>query len=183
MLFAAYSNFLGVVLGWLLGLLSIFLVLLILVQRGRGGGLTGALGGPGGQSAFGSKAGDMFTRITFIVAGVWILLCAFSMWSLGDARSYSDVPVKPVIRPTSPEDTDPLGGLNGANSSGIELPPGLGGSLGPIDPPATETPATETPATETPATETPATETPATETPATETPATETPATETPAQE
>src|ERR1700742_4500960 len=57
-------------------LLSIFLTLLILVQRGRGGGLTGALGGMGGQSAFGTKAGDMFTRITMITAVFWLLLCA-----------------------------------------------------------------------------------------------------------
>lgn len=55
-------------------LISIFLILVILVQRGRGGGLTGALGGMGGQSAFGTKAGDLFTRITIGVAAVWILL-------------------------------------------------------------------------------------------------------------
>lgn len=55
-------------------LLSVFLILLILVQRGRGGGLTGALGGMGGQSAFGTKAGDLFTRITIITAAIWVLL-------------------------------------------------------------------------------------------------------------
>src|SRR6476620_846001 len=54
-----------------LSLLSIFLILVILVQRGRGGGLTGALGGMGGQSAFGTKAGDLFTRITIVVAILW----------------------------------------------------------------------------------------------------------------
>ena len=59
----------------LLLLSSIFLILLILVQRGKGGGLTGALGGMGGQSAFGSKAGDAFTKITVITALVWITLC------------------------------------------------------------------------------------------------------------
>lgn len=57
-----------------LALICLFLTLLILVQRGRGGGLTGALGGMGGQSAFGTKAGDVFTRVTIIVAAVWILL-------------------------------------------------------------------------------------------------------------
>ena len=54
-----------------LSLLSIFLILVILVQRGRGGGLTGALGGMGGQSAFGTKAGDLFTKITIVVAILW----------------------------------------------------------------------------------------------------------------
>jgi preprotein translocase subunit SecG len=56
-----------------LSFLSIFLILVILVQRGRGGGLTGALGGMGGQSAFGTKAGDLFTKITIGVAIVWVL--------------------------------------------------------------------------------------------------------------
>ena len=54
---------------------SLFLMLLVLVQRGKGGGLTGALGGMGGQSAFGSKAGDAFTKITIITAAIWIGLC------------------------------------------------------------------------------------------------------------
>ena len=47
----------------------------MLVQRGRGGGLAGALGGMGGSSAFGAKAGDVFTKITAIAAMCWILLC------------------------------------------------------------------------------------------------------------
>ena len=59
----------------LLAATAIFLILLVLVQRGRGGGLAGALGGMGGSSAFGAKAGDVFTRITIGVASFWILLC------------------------------------------------------------------------------------------------------------
>ena len=59
----------------LLFLLSLFLILLVLVQRGKGGGLTGALGGMGGQSAFGTKAGDAFTRITIFTTVIWIMLC------------------------------------------------------------------------------------------------------------
>jgi preprotein translocase subunit SecG len=55
-------------------LLEVFLILLILIQRGKGGGLAGAFGGAGGSSAFGSRAGDAFTRITIYVAAVWILL-------------------------------------------------------------------------------------------------------------
>jgi len=64
-----------VLLQGLLFLSSLFLMLLVLVQRGKGGGLTGALGGQGGQSAFGSKAGDAFTKITIITSMVWIMLC------------------------------------------------------------------------------------------------------------
>src|SRR5258707_12020631 len=73
-----------------LSFLSIFLILLVLVQRGRGGGLAGALGGMGGQSAFGTKAGDLFTRITIGVAAFWIVMCIFAVWyfsNTGDAFS------------------------------------------------------------------------------------------------
>src|SRR5947199_5405295 len=65
------------VLNILVVLLSVFLILLVLIQRGKGGGLAGAFGGLGGSSAFGSRAGDLFTRITIIVAGVWVVLIMF----------------------------------------------------------------------------------------------------------
>ena len=55
-------------------LVSIFLICLILIQRGKGGGLAGAFGGVGGSSAFGTKAGDTFTRITVVTASVWMLM-------------------------------------------------------------------------------------------------------------
>ena len=80
-LFAA-GTFWHYVFGIAMFLVSLFLILLVLVQRGRGGGLTGALGGMGGQSAFGAKAGDVFTRVTMVTAGVWILLCMGSIWLL-----------------------------------------------------------------------------------------------------
>lgn len=60
----------------LLLIIGMLLIFVVLLQRGRGGGLAGALGGMGGQSAFGTKAGDLFTRITVVLAIVWIVLCA-----------------------------------------------------------------------------------------------------------
>ncbi|WP_261350801.1 preprotein translocase subunit SecG [Paludisphaera rhizosphaerae] len=58
----------------LIVLLSLFLICLVLIQRGKGGGLAGAFGGAGGSSAFGTKAGDTFTRITIVAASIWILM-------------------------------------------------------------------------------------------------------------
>jgi preprotein translocase subunit SecG len=55
-------------------LLSLFLIFIILLQKGKGGGLAGAFGGAGGSSAFGSRAGDTFTRVTIYVAVFWALL-------------------------------------------------------------------------------------------------------------
>jgi preprotein translocase subunit SecG len=66
-----YSTALNIVVIIVGGLL---LIPLILIQRGKGGGLAGAFGGVGGSSAFGSRAGDLFTRITIGVAAVWIIL-------------------------------------------------------------------------------------------------------------
>ena len=57
----------------LLSVGSVFIILLVLIQRGRGGGLAGALGGMGGYSAFGTRAGDIFTRITIVAAAIWLL--------------------------------------------------------------------------------------------------------------
>ena len=54
--------------------LNLFLILIVLIQRGKGGGLAGAFGGAGGSSAFGSRAGDLFTKITIGLGFVWIAL-------------------------------------------------------------------------------------------------------------
>ena len=67
----------------LLLLTALVLIVLVLIQRGKGGGLSGAFGGMGGQSAFGTKAGDLFTKITIGVAAFWIVLCIISVRVLG----------------------------------------------------------------------------------------------------
>jgi preprotein translocase subunit SecG len=62
------------ILNFLIVALGLLLILTILIQRGKGGGLVGAFGGAGGSSPFGSKAGDTFTRITLTMAAIWVLL-------------------------------------------------------------------------------------------------------------
>src|SRR6476659_8744087 len=74
---AAVPTWLPPVLTVALLLASLFLIGLVLIQRGKGGGLAGAFGGAGGQSAFGSRAGDTFTKVTIYTALVWILLIMF----------------------------------------------------------------------------------------------------------
>src|SRR3954447_17707550 len=92
----------------ILSVLALFLVLLVLVQRGRGGGLAGALGGMGGSSAFGAKAGDIFTRITIITASIWIAFCLIALfWSkhhgdvLGKASAASSTTLPSLPAPGS----------------------------------------------------------------------------------
>ena len=67
-------SFLIGTLSFLMLAISLFMILLVLIQRGRGGGLAGTFGGMGGQSAFGTRAGDTFTRITIVLAVIWVLL-------------------------------------------------------------------------------------------------------------
>jgi preprotein translocase subunit SecG len=82
-----FASAIHVVFGILMSVTAVFLMLIVLVQRGRGGGLAGAFGGAGGQSAFGTKAGDLFTRITICVAAFWIVLCLVALRVLGTTTS------------------------------------------------------------------------------------------------
>src|SRR5579862_4308535 len=66
----------------LLLLVGLLLIFVILLQRGRGGGLAGAFGGAGGQSAFGTKAGDVFTRITIGIAVVWVTMAVLTGYAM-----------------------------------------------------------------------------------------------------
>jgi preprotein translocase subunit SecG len=81
------------VLAWFLNvillLLGLFLILLVLIQRGKGGGLAGAFGGVGGSSPFGSRAGDAFTRITIYVACFWLLLTMIQVRVIQSSRTES----------------------------------------------------------------------------------------------
>jgi preprotein translocase subunit SecG len=52
----------------------LILILVILIQKGRGGGIASAFGGAGGNTAFGSKTGDVLTWATSVIFGVFVLL-------------------------------------------------------------------------------------------------------------
>lgn len=65
------------ILMWLFAIVAGFLILLILIQKGRGGGLASAFGGMGGNTAFGSKTGDVLTWATSIVFGIFLCLAIF----------------------------------------------------------------------------------------------------------
>lgn len=105
------ASFLSGSLGFLMGLMSLMLTVLILLQRGKGGGLVGALGGPGGQSAFGSKAGDTLTWITVGMASIWGVICAFATMQLGDQRTADlndDIPAIIAAPGDEPVDGEPI---------------------------------------------------------------------------
>jgi preprotein translocase subunit SecG len=139
-----------------LTLLSVFLILVILVQRGRGGGLTGALGGMGGQSAFGTKAGDLFTRITIVVAAIWVLLSMASIKVLSHytATANLDTSQRGQAAPVEksggllPSATKSADGATGKSADGAEAPPS---TTPPSAAPTTGGASAETPSATTPA--------------------------------
>jgi len=91
----------------LLLFLGTILMIVVLLQRGRGGGLAGAFGGAGGQSAFGTKAGDVFTKITVVIAVAWVLVAGGSGFFLR-AGAESRSSTLPALVPSAEEEA-PLG--------------------------------------------------------------------------
>ena len=92
---------LQVVLQVLLGLTSILLTLLILLHKGRGGGLASAFGGAGANTAFGSKTGDVLTWATSVVFGVFLIL-AVALNLMAEQIARPAPPAPAVVTPPPP---------------------------------------------------------------------------------
>jgi preprotein translocase subunit SecG len=50
------------------------LILIVLIQKGRGGGLSAAFGGGMASGILGSKTGDFLTWVTIVLVGVFLTL-------------------------------------------------------------------------------------------------------------
>jgi preprotein translocase subunit SecG len=79
LLIADSSGFFLGLLGVILFLISSFLVFIILIQRGKGGGIAGSLTGTA-QSAFGARGGDILMWLTLSLTLIWILLCCVTIF-------------------------------------------------------------------------------------------------------
>ncbi len=124
---------------------SILLIVVVLLQKGKGGGLSAAFGGAGGQSAFGSKTGDVFTWITIVMVGSYLLLAMIltmnykpvnpsdetSIGAMGSSTAPEPSGVLPEQQPTAPaktgtttptppDDVSPEGGVG--ETAGTEPP-------------------------------------------------------------
>ena len=77
-------------------IVSLFLILLVLIQKGRGGGLASAFGGMGGNTAFGSKTGDVLTWATSIVFGIFLILSVGLNWMASAYHSRNTTIATPV---------------------------------------------------------------------------------------
>ncbi len=83
----------------LFALMAVLLMLVILLQRGRGVGLQGAFGGVGGHTAFGSKTGDILTWITIVGAGVFLFFAVILNFVFVKKRAADDLPTPPAQTP------------------------------------------------------------------------------------
>lgn len=138
---------------------SIALVLIVLVQRPQGGGLTGAFGGgAGADTAFGGRTGDALTVATITAFVVYLLLAIglnITSNKLREAPAPSDVvPVADQSVPAADPATTPA--TEGAATEGTAATPPDSAPLVPVpqqpvevNPDATATPAA-TPAPVTP---------------------------------
>src|SRR5829696_3032291 len=102
----------------------LFLILLILIQKGRGGGLASAFGGAGGNTAFGSKTGDVLTWATSVVFGIFLLL-AVALNLLANARQeQADQVIRDRALAQSPPPSAAGAGLPAGLPPGMTLPQG-----------------------------------------------------------
>ncbi len=89
-------------------LVCLLLIMVILLQKGRGGGLSGAFGGVGGHSAFGAKTGDVFTWITVALTGLFILVAVVGNYVFVPESVADDQPA--AVVPVDDGDVTPAGG-------------------------------------------------------------------------
>ena len=88
-------GFWDILVGVLFLVISLLLILIVLLQKGKGGGLGAAFGGAG-SSAFGTRTGDVFTWITIVLTGMFLLLAVGTNLML---RPAPGLVAKPTFQP------------------------------------------------------------------------------------
>ena len=160
----------------LLGIVSVLIVLIVLMQRPKQEGLGAAFGGGMTDQMFGAQTtnvlqkGTVYLAVMFFVFALIIsVLTAKSVRGDSDAVDQLKAPVAEVEKPVVPAgstapkpiqtNTLPVGDNTKVDTPAVENPAVVPGKSGTTETPGTETPVTpgttETPAT--PGTETPAT--------------------------
>ena len=102
------------------------LVLIILIQKGRGGGLSGAFGGAMASGILGSKTGDFLTWVTIVLAGVFLLLAVVmaKIYKPDEAGDYDVSPQtqqQPLESPEQPEPSEVPEEMAGQTGAGADI--------------------------------------------------------------
>ena len=93
------------------------LILIILIQKGRGGGLSGAFGGAMASGILGSKTGDFLTWVTIVLVGVFLTLAVvMAKFYRPDVSEFGgDAPARQEL-PTGPEQPSASAGIGQTTS-------------------------------------------------------------------
>ncbi len=98
-------------------IVCVLLIIVVLLQKGRGGGLGAAFGGLG-SSAFGTRVGDVFTWVTIVLTAAFLLLAiGTTMWF----RPKSETVEKPTLSPAPGKYTDKLAVTIESGTRGCEI--------------------------------------------------------------
>ena len=85
-------------------IVCVLLILVVLLQKGRGGGLGAAFGGAA-SSAFGTRVGDVFTWVTVGLVATFLLLAIGTTLA---HRPEKQTLAAPILRPGSSVDNEPV---------------------------------------------------------------------------
>lgn len=101
------------------------LILIILIQKGRGGGLSAAFGGAMASGILGSKTGDFLTWVTIVLVGVFLTLAVlmgkfYKPTPVGD-YDVSSKTQQPLASPEQPEPSPAEAGTTDNAGSGAEV--------------------------------------------------------------
>ena len=116
-------NFIMHVVAVLFVICCVALVLIILIQKGRGGGLSAAFGGGMASGILGSRTGDFLTWVTIVLVSVFLLFAVvLAKFYVPTPASDFDVPQQTQQEPAassgqSPSTTDFEEGIGDANNS------------------------------------------------------------------
>ncbi|MFM7401336.1 MAG: preprotein translocase subunit SecG [Bacteroidota bacterium] len=79
----------------LIAIVSVLLVLVVLMQNSKGGGLDPNFGGQAQQLFGAARSTDFIEKATWVLAGLLMLLCVAAVLSVGGgAATPSDIPLQ-----------------------------------------------------------------------------------------
>ena len=109
---------------------SVVLVLIILIQKGRGGGLSAAFGGAMASGILGSKTGDFLTWVTIVTVGIFlslaVVMAKFYKPAVGEfgVEQTTQQESTTEAAPLPPTDVNEVGAIDVNESADANVPDG-----------------------------------------------------------